>query len=834
MNKILLILSLFLVSPVVIFTQGKHQHGRKHEHHRHHEHGKKHSKRRNTDANVVGDVKCNGKHVPFIHVTVKGTAIGTVTDATGHYQLIDLPVGTFEIVTSGVGYKSSKTTVTTSPNQTKEIKFDVEEDVFNMEEVVVTASRNQTNRAEAPVIVTSVKSEVFSQTQSVNLAEGLNFSPGLRTECNCQNCGFTQLRMNGLEGPYSQILMNSRPIFSGLAGVYGLELIPVNMVERIEVVRGGGSALFGGNAIAGTVNIITREADRNSFMIDGRTGITGLGSHEGTSPSLDQQLNVNASMVSNDRKTGGYIYAMLRDRDQYDENGDGFSESVLLENSTFGLSVYHKPGTKSKISLDAYRVNEFRRGGNDFHKLPHETNITEQVRHLVTGANLSFDAFTNENYNKLSVYASAQSVSRDSYYGAQQDPDAYGKTGDIMTTLGAQYVMNAENFVFASSSTVFGIENNNNTLEDIKLGANGRENTLLAHQMVNTLGSFVQHDWKSQKFNLSLGLRYDYYLIRDLDFDEAETNQDITNSVLVPRASILFKINPALRLRFGYAKGYRAPQIFNEDLHIDLVNAKRVLHFNDENLTQEISHSFTSSLNTNFFLGNTVNEVLIEGFVTLLKDPFADEYYPLDSLGSFAYQRINAESGARVAGVNIEWNSHISEKLDLQLGFTLQKSRFEEPQAWGEDQQSVSKNFMRTPDGYGYSTLNFQASDRLNTSVTLNYTGPMDVPHFGLNPTDFDGTDEYQAVMEAIENGDIIEGERLERSENFFIVDILFSYDIPLSNETDLQLYAGIKNLFNQTQRAHDRGLYRDAGYIYGPCKPRTINFGLKIGNFLK
>jgi outer membrane receptor for ferrienterochelin and colicins len=90
----------------------------------------------------------------------------------------------------------------------------------------------------------------------VTLSEGLSFSPGLRIENDCQNCGFSQVRMNGMEGPYSQILINSHPIFSGLAGVYGLELIPTNMIERIEVVRGGGSALYGSNAIAGTINII--------------------------------------------------------------------------------------------------------------------------------------------------------------------------------------------------------------------------------------------------------------------------------------------------------------------------------------------------------------------------------------------------------------------------------------------------------------------------------------------------------------------------------------------------------------------------------------------------
>lgn len=87
-------------------------------------------------------------------------------------------------------------------------------------------------RTEAPIIVNTLSPKLFATTQSLTLSEGLNFSPGLRLENNCQNCGFTQVRMNGMEGPYSQILINSRPIFSGLAGVYGLELIPTNMIEK--------------------------------------------------------------------------------------------------------------------------------------------------------------------------------------------------------------------------------------------------------------------------------------------------------------------------------------------------------------------------------------------------------------------------------------------------------------------------------------------------------------------------------------------------------------------------------------------------------------------------
>ena len=139
------------------------------------------------------------------------------------------------------------------------VHFQMEEVSFTTDEVVVSANRNEVSRKAAPVVVNVMSAKLFETVNSTDLAKSLNFQSGLRVENNCQNCGFQQVRINGLEGPYTQILVDSRPIFSALTGVYGLEQIPANMIERVEIMRGGGSALFGSSAIAGTINIITKE-----------------------------------------------------------------------------------------------------------------------------------------------------------------------------------------------------------------------------------------------------------------------------------------------------------------------------------------------------------------------------------------------------------------------------------------------------------------------------------------------------------------------------------------------------------------------------------------------
>lgn len=294
-----------------------------------------------SDANIIGHVleKNTKEHLPYISVSLKGTTIGTLTDDTGHYFLKNLPEGDFILQVSAVGYKTLTRNVSLKRGKTLEENFELEEDLVALEGVVVTANRNETTRRMAPTLVNVMDLKLFENTNSTTLSQGLNFQPGVRVENNCQNCGFQQVRINGLDGPYTQILIDSRPIFSALAGVYGLEQIPANMIERVEVMRGGGSALFGSSAIAGTINIITKEPLRNSGQLSHT--LMGIG---GTS-SWDNTTTLNASLVTDNQKAGLYVFGQNRERSGYDNDGDGFTELPKLKNQTLGFRSYLKTGT---------------------------------------------------------------------------------------------------------------------------------------------------------------------------------------------------------------------------------------------------------------------------------------------------------------------------------------------------------------------------------------------------------------------------------------------------------------------------------------------------------
>ena len=761
-------------------------------------------KKPKTDAMLFGGVKSNGKHIPFATITIKGTTIGTAADITGHFKITDLPVGKQTVLISAIGYKTKKIVVNLISQKAVTILVELEPDNIGIEQVVVSADRNARSRKETPTIVNSISAKLFERTQNVTLSEGLNFAPGLRMENNCQNCGFTQVRMNGLEGAYSQILVNSRPVFSGLAGVYGLELIPANMIERVEVIRGGGSAMYGSNAIAGTINLITKDPISNTFEVSSTYATIATGNGEGTS---DYNLNFNGSFVSDDYKTGMSLFGFTRDRKPFDANGDGFSEIAMIKNTTLGARVFQRVGDRGKLTFDYFNITESRRGGNKFELPEHEADIAESVNHKINSGAASFDLLMRE-ADKFSVFFSAQGVDRGSYYGANQDLSAYGNTEDFTFSSGMNYIRQLDYLLFSPATITSGIEFNGSNLVDTKLGYYNIDdglhygNNTIADQKIMTQAGFLQSEWKLKKLVFTAGLRFDHYCVTD----KANANLEITGNVFSPRISLMYNISDHVQFRTGFARGFRAPQIFDEDLHIEASGSRKVIHENDPDLKQESSNSYTASFDYTNHFDRWQVQLLVEGFYTQLINPFVTEYGLPNEDGVAIYTRKNAEHGAVVKGINMELNASPSARFQLQSGFTIQSSKYEEPHEFGE------VKFFRSPDNYGYLSMNYSPNLLFNLSVTGNYSGPMLVPYFGSD----------QPSPE--------EGE-LRKTSSFFDAGIKMSYDIKLTDAMKMEISTGVKNIFNSYQSDFDLGIDRDPAYIYGPISPRTIYVGVKIGN---
>ena len=733
------------------------------------------------DAHLTGHVldETTGEHLPYVNVQLKGTNIGTVTDETGHYLLKDLPVGRQIIVFSYVGYETLELPINIVEDKTVELKATLREVSQQLNSVVVTANRYATKRQETATIVNVLSPQLFETTAVSCVADALCFQPGLRVENTCSNCGKTDLRINGLQGQYTQILMDSRPVFSSMASVYGLEQVPAAMIDRIEVMRGGGSAVYGANAIAGVVNIITKEPVRNFVNI---SNISKVNEHAG----YDINTSLNGSVMSDSRKIGAYIFASHRTRSAYDRDNDGYSEVPQLRSTTAGTRLFFKTSAYSKITAEYHHTTDYRRGGNKRDEEPHKADIAEQLRHNIDAGSVAFDWFSPDDKHFISAYSAIQHIGRESYFGAGQDTAAYGRSSDLTSNTGIQYRFSYPCGLMKGDLTV-GAEYTYNGLYDRMLGYNREMN-----QKVHIAGAYVQNEWKNEQWSVLVGAR-------------VEKHNLLRNPVVNPRATFRYTPIEGLVFRAGYSSGYRAPQAYDEDLHVAAVGGAVSLISLDPNLRPEYSHSATLSADWYKQFGKWEVNLTAEGFYTYLQDVFFLREDGLDASGNVLFTRTNAP-GAWVGGLNIEGKVSFSHWFTFQLGYTYQQSRYTVAQQWSADVAPQTR-MLHTPDNYGYMLLDIYPVKDFTISINGKATGSMIVPHLaGYIPKDEETL-----------------------APSFWDLGIRLAYDVHLYKHYCLEISAGVKNILDQFQRDIDKGEFRDASYIYGPTTPRTYFAGLAL-----
>ncbi|MFC2358218.1 TonB-dependent receptor domain-containing protein [Porphyromonas endodontalis] len=829
-----------------------------------------------TDANIIGHVvdAVTQEHIPGITIQIKGTNFGTSTDATGHYFLRNVKPGKLTLIMRGVGYLSQEKTVVVEKNKVTEVNFEAYEDAVNIDEVVVTANRQATLRRLAPTIVNVVGEEVFSRVNANNLAQGIIFQPGVRVENNCQNCGFNQVRINGLDGRYTQILIDSRPIFSALAGVYGIEQIPTNMIDRVEVVRGGGSALFGSSAIGGVVNIITKEPVGNSFSFGESLTFTGM-------KNPDNNISMNASLVSDDNRAGAMIFGQTRYRQEWDANNDGYSELGRLNSRSLGTRAFLRTTDYTKLTAEFHTIQEYRRGGDHIDWPDHVASISEHVDHSIFSSNAKFDAFSSDYKHHLLTYISGQIVNRKSYYGgigelqddkgntlgqlgfpipAEKYGINYGVSKGNTYMGGLQYSYDFDRLLFMPAQVLIGAEYVYDHLSDVMplrnwLAEKDSKGNLIElfpkiDQKINNWSQLAQIEWKNDMLSILLGARLD-------------ENSAVGKPIFSPRATLRYNPTKNVNFRLSYAKGFRAPQVFDEDLHVGVVNGEVQKVYNTPDLRPETSHSINASADLYAQWGPVKANLLVEGFYNKLQDVFVTKLKKIEH-GIMMYDRKNGE-GATVYGANLEGKLTWS-ILQLQGGLTLTKNRYDKPEEWGQRADFNDKGFplifdttdelgnpikavnkkqesniiTRTPSAYGYFTLGITPVKNFDIALTGTITGPMYVPHaikYGSTqqpnsgyPQGFDEEAlQNYLVAGGLEKDTEIRIDELKKTPTFFDMGFKLSYDFDFFSSTCLQIYAGMNNLLNAMQSDYDKGADRDSGYIYGPTMPRSAFLGMKL-----
>jgi outer membrane receptor for ferrienterochelin and colicins len=361
---------------------------------------------------------------------------------------------------------------------------------------------------------------------------------------------------------------------------------------------------------------------------------------------------------------------------------------------------------------------------------------------------------------------------------------------------------------------VGGVEYSGNSVKDEIAGYEK-----LIDQKVNTMGFYGQFEWKTaDRLTLFLGTRYDVVNV-DGVYKIGAINRDVdfNKGVFSPRFTLLYDVFPGAQLRGGYARGFRAPQAFDEDLHISSVDGEQKFVILSEELDMETSDAYTMSFNVGKNIGIVQSNFLVEGFYTKLNNQFQRVNLGQLESGAFLEETRNG-SGATVSGVNLEYSISPSKFYSFQVGGTIQRAMYDEDEVLFEPEEGstefpsvIVSEFIRTPNTYGFLSANWTPNKKFGLDITGLYTGSMVVPLI-VNE------EEFIELMD---------------TPAFFDVNLRLSYRWQLKNRFNLELSGGVQNIFDSYQRDFDTGPTRDADFVYGPLRPRTFFMGLKIGNFL-
>ena len=782
-----------------------------------------------TDAMLFGDVKSlkTKEHIPYATISVKGTRIGTVADGTGHFKLSDLPVGKNIIVARAMGYKSRDREVVMEKGEAVDVFFELEDDVFNLEQVVVTGTRSEHYIKDVPVRTEVITAKAIENKNASNLYQALEGIPGVRVENQCQYCNFSMIRMQGLGAEHTQILINGQPLYSGLAGVYGLQQLSTVDIDKIEVVKGAGSALYGSGAVAGAINIITKEPGFvPSTTIDMQSGNYGTNKYDISSSMRNEKGNIGLNIFAQ-RYRGDAIdetgAGLTRDEVR---NKDGVSDRVMtnLTNAGFGLYIDNAFMKNDKLIFRGKSVFEKREGGtmtDDYYRNP-LTDGTENITTDRYEASLSYNKRikTKSEFDYTLAYVNhSRNATNDSYLG-----DYMSTHNDSVPNLRNMrpYLANENSITSTLSfsprlgkhSIIIGLQGYYDKLEESGMYVVvdesspflGQSYRSVADKSAREFGIFAQNEWAvSQKLMIVPGIRLDnhhsseeYRADRQVFAAENFPKTSFNETTVNPRLAIKYEVTERIILRANAGTGFRAPYGFSEDLHL-CSGSPRVWKSSELNPERSISYNLSAD-----YYGKNIR-VSTNLFRTDLKDKigFTGADDEVAALG-YDYQWKNIDD-AFVQGIELSVMANLARDLDLGIDFTCNQGEYKNVRAdWtGSEYESQSKYISRFPATTGNMKLEYNPGTWTFT-LTGNYQGTLYIDYYNeeIDP-------------------DIGDRSKIKRTSPFVLVNTRVSKKI-----NQFKLYAGANNIFSYVQ---DERHLDDAAFMYAPVYGILYYGGISI-----
>ena len=551
----------------------------------------------------------------------------------------------------------------------------------DIEDVVITGTMKAVSRLESPVPVEVYTPTFFRKNPTPSIFDALQTVNGVRPQLNCNICNTGDIHINGLEGPYTMVLIDGMPVVSSLGTVYGLSGIPNSLVERIEVVKGPASSLYGSEAVGGLINIITRKP-QNAPLVSADLFSTTWGEY-----NVDLGFKFNAGKKVS--VLTGINYFNFQNR--VDNNHDNFTD-VTLQNR---ISIFQKWNFERKenrlFTLAARYMYEDRwggdmrwdksyRGGDEIYGESIYTNRAEIIgNYQLPVSEKMFFGFSFINHDQDSRYGDVSYIANQKIAFGQLTWDKKIGRHDLLAGTALRYTYYDDNTPATAYSN----------------GQNEPENTWLP-------GVFIQDEIAlAEKHKLLLGFRYDH--------------NNIHGNIFTPRVAYKWAINKNDIIRLNAGTGYRVVNLFTED-HAALTGARNVIILSD--LKPEKSYNANLNFIKKFYL-NSGSFIGLDAtaFYTYFTNRIVPDYDTnpneilYDNLGGHAVSK----------GISLNADLTFSNGLKFILGGTLMENTLTE--------DGITEQQMLTEQFTGTWAVSYKIKPwHLSIDYTGNVYSPMRLP----------------------------------------------------------------------------------------------------------
>ncbi len=631
---------------------------------------------------IKGHVKNqSGELLRNVEVAIKNAKKGTITDDEGYFVLKGLSAGQYKIKVSSVGFYPRVKTVELGHNETVSLLFELEASTIKMEEMVITGTMQNSYVKESPVKVEVLNQGFLEKDPGNNVMESLDNVNGIQKQVNCGVCGTNAIRINGMEGPYTLMLIDGMPIMSNLASVYGFNGIPNSLVKQIEVVKGPNSTLYGTEAMGGVINVRTKDP-KSMPLVNANTHYTSHGEwNTDVSTSADINENVHTTVSAN----------YFRNQQKYDFNDDNFMDLVLNDR----LSLFNKwqfdRGNNKEANIAARYYNEARLGG------------TMDFEHAMRGSDSIYgESIKTERIELIGNYdlpIEQEDIRLDFSYSQHKQDSYYG----------------TEHYK-AKQSTLFANLVWNKRMQNHKLltGLTGRWEQYGDNSPAETNfdavipGIFVQDEWGVfQDFKLLTGIRLDY--------------QGDHGAIFSPRVNVKYEFDQWTTARLNIGNGFRRVHLFTED-HAALTGAREVEI--REDLAPETSYNATFNVNHVYQVSNWgTGELSMDFFYNYFTNKIIPDYDIDPNL--VVYKNLEGYGISRGASLSVSHDFKFP--LNVKIGGTYQQAQ----EVKKSENQQIREPIQFTPVFSGNFSLQYKWNNMdLSLTYTGNVMGPEHLPKF--------------------------------------------------------------------------------------------------------